>query len=105
VNTDEAFGVKSKSSEEPAKDIIFPTMSERVILAEEIYKRTHNSYAPGEQKSRGYDWKFNPHEMKFGRKGDSIAFNGVSKNVTDVLQGSDDKPDVVAKNVRRINLH
>ena len=34
-----AFGVHSVSSLEPAKDIIFPTVDEEALKAEEIYKR------------------------------------------------------------------
>ncbi len=53
-----------------------------------MYKRSHGSYAPGEQRRRGYDWNINPETTRFGAKGDTIAFNGVSKNIADVLNGS-----------------
>lgn len=88
----EAFGVKSVSSLEPAKDIIFPEFSEEALEAEKIYQRTHNNWPVGAQKSRGIDWSttgVNPNEVRFGAKGDTIAFNGVSKNIEAVLKNED----------------
>lgn len=78
------FG-KSSRSDEPAKQIIFPQMDEEAFAGEDIYRRSHGSYQVGEQKRRNYDWKINPNEMRFGVRGDTIAFNGVSKNITEVL--------------------
>jgi hypothetical protein len=54
----------------------------------ELYKRSHGSYAPGEQRRRGYEWPVDPEMTRFGAKGDTIAFNGVSKNIADVLNGT-----------------
>lgn len=82
---EQPFGVKSSSSLEPAKDIIFPQQPVSSLEDEEIYKRTHGSYAPGEQRRRGYQWKVDPSQTRFGAKGDTIALNGVSKNIKDVL--------------------
>jgi hypothetical protein len=31
-----------------------------------MYKKTHGNFAPGEQKNREYDWKFNPSAHVFG---------------------------------------
>jgi hypothetical protein len=61
---------------------------------EELYKRSHGSYSVGEQKRRGYDWKINPDEVRFGMKGNTIAYNGISKNVSEVL-GSDADPESI----------
>lgn len=80
----EAFGVKSVSSLEPAKDIIFPDITEDVNRGADLYKVSHGSYGPGEQKSRHYTVPLQ--DMTFGMKGASVAFNGVSKNVDDVLK-------------------
>lgn len=66
----------------------------------DIYKRSHGSYAPGEQKRRGYNWSVDPHNTVFGRKGDTIAFNGVSKNIADVLKG----PNNPAEEAPVVNL-
>jgi hypothetical protein len=85
----QAFGIGSASSLEPAKDIIFPEISEEDIIAEKIYQKSHNNWPVGAQKQRGIDWGttgMNPDEVRFGMKGDTIAFNGVSKNVEAVLQ-------------------
>lgn len=83
-----AFGIKSVSSLEPAKDIIFPTITEDVNTGSDLYKKSHGSYGPGEQKSRHYKWKQDVNTMTFGMKGASVAFNGVSKNVDDVLKSA-----------------
>ncbi len=83
------------------KEIIFPHITESATKGDEIYKKSHGSYGVGEQKQRGYDWKKDPNDMTFGRKGKDIAFNGVSKNIADVLAASDlSRPPVVGmKNV------
>lgn len=81
------FGIKSKSSVEPAKDIIFPVLDEDQIKGDELYRRSHGSYAPGEQKRRDYIWSFNPDAQVFGVKGGTIAFNGASSNIAEVLKG------------------
>jgi EF-hand domain-containing family member B len=82
------FGVESASSLEPAKDLIFPSNLIQTSEGDDLYKRSHGSYAPGEQRHRGYNWNLDPDKVRFGAKGDTIAFNGVSKNIADVLNGS-----------------
>jgi len=82
------FGCKSVSSLEPAKDLIFPTLTADSIAGADLYKRSHGSYGPGEQRSRDYKWHIDPKETRFGRKGDTIAMNGVSTNVNEVLKAS-----------------
>jgi len=88
----QAFGIGSVSSLEPAKDIIFPEIREEDVIAEEIYQKSHNNWPVGAQKQRGIDWGrtgVNPDATRFGMKGDTIAFNGVSKNVEAVLKNKD----------------
>ncbi|KAJ1418003.1 hypothetical protein B484DRAFT_334009, partial [Ochromonadaceae sp. CCMP2298] len=80
----QAFGIQSASSLEPAKGLIFPQSIDESYEGQ----RSHGSYAPGEQRRRGYEWPLDPETTRFGAKGDTIAFNGVSKNIADVLQGS-----------------
>jgi len=92
----QAFGVTSKSSEEPAKGVIFPELTEEMVKGEEIYKRSHGNFAPGEQKHRGYQWPVDPSSFRFGVKGDSIAFNGVSQNIADVLNSAGEKSSIVS---------
>jgi hypothetical protein len=81
----ESFGAKSSSLEPAAKDIIFPLNQCDNSGGNDLYKRSHGRYAPGEQKTRGYTWKVDPAQTRFGAKGDTIAFNGVSSNIRDVL--------------------
>ncbi len=80
---------------------MFPRINESPNYAEEMYKKSHGSYGVGEQKTRGYDWKFDPQSTVFGRKGKDIAYNGVSKNISDILTTSkeDNGPLVVGANV------
>jgi len=80
------FGEKSVSSLEPAKAIIFPEQTESLDVANELYKRSHGSYGPGEQRSRNYHWSVDPEQTRFGRKGDTIALNGTSTNIVEVLK-------------------
>lgn len=82
------FGMKSLSSLEPAKDLIFPTITPDSLNGNDLYKRSHGSYGPGEQRTRDYNWPVNPKETRFGRKGDTIAMNGVSTNINEVLKAS-----------------
>lgn len=91
----QSFGIKTVSSLEPAKAIIFPTVTEDVNAGVELYKKSHGSYAPGEQKSRHYTWKNDLNTMTFGMKGTSVAFNGVSKNVEDVLKSKGEHSECV----------
>lgn len=82
--------MSSRASAEPAKDILFPALREGDLEQEKIYVRSHGSWAPGEQKTRGYEWgQIDINSQVFGIKGNSIALNGVSKDISDVLKGGD----------------
>lgn len=94
------FGCVGKSDTEKAKDVIFPDVSEEQIEGEEIYRRSHGFSYPGEQKNRGYKWYVDPVTTRFGVKGDTIALNGVSKNIADVLKGAGDNPSVI--NIKKV---
>lgn len=84
-----------KSSVENAKDVIFPELAQESVEGDEIYRRSHGFSHPGEQKHRGYHWSVDPVTTRFGIKGDTIALNGVSKNIADVLRGAGDTPSIV----------
>lgn len=89
------FGAAPTSGEGTSKQLIFPNRNVPPE-SEEIYIRSHGSYAPGTQMTRNYKWDYDPERTVFGQKGDSIALNGVSKNVQDVLQGTlDDRGNLV----------
>ena len=89
------FGRPGNPSMERAKDIIWPSVSEEQILGEEIYKRSHNNYAPGEQKNRNYKWYVDPVTTRFGVGGKNIALNGVSKDVAEVLSGAGETKSII----------
>lgn len=97
------FGLPPQHGEGRAKDVLFPTnhVSEK---DEEIYIRSHGRYGPGEQINRKYQWNYDPEKTVFGVKGDSIAFNGVSKNIEYVLKGApeDEARLVNTKNVSNV---
>jgi hypothetical protein len=46
-----------------------------------MYKKTHGNFAPGEQKNREYDWKFNPNAHVFGY-GEKRVENGAAMALT-----------------------
>ena len=60
-------------------------MDETTFSGDELYKRSHGTYGVGEQKKRDYRWNVNPEEFRFGIRGNTVAFNGVSKNVAEIL--------------------
>eukprot|EP00607_Mallomonas_marina_P006812 CAMPEP_0182426282 /NCGR_PEP_ID=MMETSP1167-20130531/12772_1 /TAXON_ID=2988 /ORGANISM="Mallomonas Sp, Strain CCMP3275" /LENGTH=411 /DNA_ID=CAMNT_0024607611 /DNA_START=120 /DNA_END=1355 /DNA_ORIENTATION=- len=86
-DTDRVRGVSTRSDFEHAKDIIFPQATEDPNKGEEHYKKSHASFQPGEQKTRGYDWSIDPNEVRFGKKSEIKAYNGISKGVTEALSG------------------
>eukprot|EP00602_Paraphysomonas_sp_CaronLab_P005609 CAMPEP_0185026022 /NCGR_PEP_ID=MMETSP1103-20130426/9585_1 /TAXON_ID=36769 /ORGANISM="Paraphysomonas bandaiensis, Strain Caron Lab Isolate" /LENGTH=442 /DNA_ID=CAMNT_0027559441 /DNA_START=131 /DNA_END=1459 /DNA_ORIENTATION=- len=95
------FGQVPTTKDEAAKNLIFPRLCESQEYADEIYKKSHGLYGVGEQKKRNYDWKFDPTQATFGAKSKDVAFNGVSKNIADVLStaDADQGPLVTTRNV------
>lgn len=95
------FGCVGKSSLEPAKDIIFPQLTEDTTEGERLYTKSHGTWGVGQQVNRNYKWYVDPESTRFGRKGDTIALNGVSKNIYDVLKGvPENEPSIV--NTKRV---
>eukprot|EP00605_Chrysophyceae_sp_TOSAG23-4_P000249 GSChrysophyteH1.ASY1.ANO1.286.1 assembled CDS len=89
------FGRPGALASERAKTIIWPEVNAEQIEGEEIYKRSHNNYAPGEQKNRGYKWYVDPVTTRFGVGGKNIALNGVSKDVAEVLSGAGETKSII----------
>jgi len=89
------FGRPGAGSAEAAKTIIWPEVSAEQIEGDEIYKRSHGNYAPGEQKSRNYNWYVDPVTTRFGVGGKNIALNGVSKDVAEVLSGAGETKSII----------
>ena len=81
------FGVSSDKGALTSKELIWPNIKTKPE-DEEIYMKSHGSYGPGVQTSRHYQWNYDPARTVFGQKGKSIALNGVSKNIEDVLKGT-----------------
>lgn len=85
---EQAFGETSKGQNDTAKNLLFPRITEGTNFADDMYKKSHGTWGVGEQKTRGYNWNYDPNKTVFGMKGKDIAFNGVSKNVAEVLTAS-----------------
>ncbi|KAF4324143.1 hypothetical protein BBO99_00001803 [Phytophthora kernoviae] len=68
-----AFGMSGTFCES-AKELLYPSTTAGLLNSqqdEELYRRSHGSVAPGEQKNRGYGWeaaKINPAKHRFGVK-------------------------------------
>ncbi len=60
-------------SSERAKQLVNPdnmTIGVNPPLIDEMYKKTHGNFGPGEQKNRQYQWEIdvNKHRFGFGEK-------------------------------------
>jgi hypothetical protein len=57
------------------KDTIFPTSPSEDPASTQRYARSHGSFAPGEQRRRGYDWGggIDPGTHRFGLSGAEVA--------------------------------
>jgi hypothetical protein len=71
--------------------LIFPGVENVPNGSNEIYKRSHGSFAPGEKTSRGYDWHGMDLDKKvFGvGKGTSMASTIGSSNIAEILHCDD----------------
>lgn len=61
--------IKAQRNSVQAKSTIYSmpaTSEEEERLSQELYKKSHHSYAPGEQKRRNYTWKLDPQQHRFG---------------------------------------
>lgn len=65
-----------------AKEILYPLgggQNEHEEFASQ-YKKTHGNFAPGEQKNREYNWKFDPNDHRFGY-GEQKVLNGAANAI------------------------
>jgi hypothetical protein len=53
---------------ENAKDMIYPmgVGQNDTQQIQDMYRKTHGNFAPGEQKNRNYEWKFDASAHRFG---------------------------------------
>jgi len=93
---DRVRGVTTKGSE-AAKDVVNPQPKEDPMKGHDLYRVSHGSYLPGEQKMRNYDWTVDPNNVRFGKKSELVGFNGISLGVTEALSGSKDEGVVSSK--------
>jgi len=75
------FGVPTKGIVN-AKELLYPYGGgepERDEYASQ-YRKTHGNFAPGEQKNREYQWKFDPQNHRFGY-GEQKVLNGAAQAI------------------------
>lgn len=94
------FGMTSAVADQNAKELIFPVMDDDHDKGRDLYIRSHASYFPGEQRSRGYA-NFSK-ERVYGRPADGVAVNGASHNVRAVLNPAPEVDDVPAVARKRL---
>ena len=72
------FGIPSTGLEN-AKDMLYPAGAAHNDdqHIQDMYRKTHGNFAPGEQKNRNYNWKFNPADHRFGY-GEKRVLNGAA---------------------------
>ncbi|CDW85169.1 UNKNOWN [Stylonychia lemnae] len=79
------FGVPTLSSEN-AKDVLYPKRNAQLNNwmeddeAQQLYKKTHGNYNPGEQKERDYIWPVDKNKMRFGYAEEKVL-NGAANAV------------------------
>uniref|UniRef100_K3WNW0 EFHB C-terminal EF-hand domain-containing protein n=1 Tax=Globisporangium ultimum (strain ATCC 200006 / CBS 805.95 / DAOM BR144) TaxID=431595 RepID=K3WNW0_GLOUD len=76
---DYAFGI-SGTFGDSARELLYPSTLFNNKQDEELYKRSHGSVAPGEQKNRDYHWdaaKIDPKKYRFGVKTGAIGIEGL----------------------------
>ncbi|KAF1320964.1 hypothetical protein FI667_g12189, partial [Globisporangium splendens] len=74
-----AFGI-SGTFGDSARELLYPSTSFNNKQDEELYKRSHRSVAPGEQKNRDYYWdsaKIDPKKCRFGVKTGAVGIEGL----------------------------
>lgn len=74
------FGVPTVSSDS-VKEIVNP---EKPLVnppeVEQMYKKTHGNFAPGEQKNREYNWNIDTISHRFGY-GEKVQINGAATSL------------------------
>lgn len=74
-----AFGI-SGTFGDSARELLYPSTSMNNRQDEELYRRSHGSVAPGEQKNREYQWdaaRIDPHKFRFGVKTNAVGAEGL----------------------------
>lgn len=66
TDPDFRFGATSDFSES-SKGLLYPEDRDDDASKDEIYKKSHGNFGPGEQRRRNYDWKVDPATHRFGK--------------------------------------
>ena len=94
-----AFGLPTTGLES-AKEMIFPAGGAvEDPDTQAIYRKTHMNFAPGEQRHREYNWKFDPKDHRFGYA-EKKVLNGAALALTQERQEEQfPKTSIVKKTV------
>ncbi|TYZ61125.1 hypothetical protein PybrP1_007856 [[Pythium] brassicae (nom. inval.)] len=98
-----AFGV-SGTFGDSARELLYPSTTLNNKQDEELYKRSHGSVAPGEQKNREYRWeaaKIDPGRFRFGVKTNAVGAEGLGASacLNPEMDETQQRPGVTAKQV------
>ena len=91
------FGLPTISSEN-AKEIVYPVGGEKEEKAEiaRMYNKTHGTFAPGEQRTRAYQWSVDKTQHRFGY-GEQRLLNGAAMSVNNERYGGGFPKTVIVK--------
>jgi len=72
------FGLPAQGLDN-AKEMLYPLggASQDNRATQDMYRKTHGNFAPGEQRNRNYEWKFDPNDHRFGY-GEKKILNGAA---------------------------
>jgi len=96
-----SFGVPTQSSES-SKNLIYPRVENDESVHKAMYTKSHGSYAPGEQRDRGYKWNEtgkDPNVFQFGKVEKNTIQNGVSLCMNPGMDDGVAKTRISAKQV------
>jgi hypothetical protein len=96
-----SFGIATGSSES-AKNLLYPRKGEDESKFREAYIKSHGSFAPGEQRVRGYEWDktgMDPTVHRFGKVEKNGLRNGVGLSMNPEKDDCVSKTRITAKQV------
>lgn len=91
-------------SSDSTKEIVNPDQAyENPPEVQQMYKRTHGNYCPGEQKDREYQWPFDKSSFRFGY-GEKVLMYGAARAIHAEREepGSFPKTVIVKKTVEDV---
>lgn len=100
-----AFGKGSTTSGDGSKDLIYNPSARVSADEKQQYIKSHGSFEPGEQRTRGYDWggrDMNTHRFGVG-DGSHVALNGLALGASAALRQGVDTEPITSTRVQNFN--